>query len=67
MEYKYCYVFNFAAEMLCRLELQAAEKKLKDFKYAEDLIKYWGFNPDECSWMFSDEELDINFINSPLK
>lgn len=67
MEYKYCYIMDFAAEMICRLELQAAEKKPEDFEDDEDLIRYWGFNTDQCHWMFSNEELDINFINSPLK
>lgn len=67
MNYKYCYIIDFAAEMICRLELQAAEKKLEDFEYDEDLIRYWGFKPNQCHWMFSDEELDIIKINKPLK
>lgn len=67
MEYKYCYILDFTAGMICRLELQVAEKKPEDFEDDEDLIRYWGFSPDQCNWMFSDEELDINYIVSPLK
>lgn len=67
MNYKYCYIFDFAAENICRLDLQAAEKKPEDFKDNEDIIRYWGFNPDQCHWMFSNEELDIDFIGSPIK
>lgn len=67
MDYKYCYIIDFAAEMICRLDLQSAEKKPEDFEDDEELILYWGFHPSQCHWMFSNEELDINYIDSPLK
>lgn len=67
MDYKYCYILDLTAEMICRLELQAAEKKPEDFEDDEDIIRYWGFNPNQCHWMFSDEKLDIVEINKPLK
>ena len=38
-----------------------------DFETTEELLRYWGFNPDECAWMFSSIELNINHIVEPLK
>lgn len=67
MEYKYCYILDFSSAGIFRLDLQNADKKPEDFKYVEDLIRYWGVNPSDCYWMFSDEELDIININKPLK
>ena len=52
MEYKYCYVLDFTAEMICRLELQAAEKKPEDF---EDLLDFFRSDGDDV----------IGYIDNP--
>lgn len=67
MNYKYCYVIDFAAQMIYRLELQAAKVKPEELEDDEEIIRYWGFKPSQCHWMFSDEELEINYIVSPIK
>lgn len=67
MDYKYCYIIDFASVMIYCIELQDAEKKPKDFKNTEDMIRYYGFKPCYSHWLFSNEKLDINYINSPLK
>lgn len=67
MEQKYCYILDFGSGMLYCLHLECSDKKPEDFEDNEDLIRYWGFNPDQCHWMFSDEELSINHIVLPLK
>lgn len=67
MEPEYLYVLDFGDCTINCLYLNNAEKKEDDFDNSEDLLRYWGFNPDECSWMFSSVELDINHIVLPLK
>lgn len=67
MNYKYCYILDFSSSMICCLHLECGDKKPEDFEDDEDLLHYWGFNSDECNWMFSNEELDINHICLPLK
>lgn len=66
MEEKYCYVFDFCSTGIFCLDLYSADKKPEDFKNNEDLIRYWGFKPSQCSYMFSDEKLDIIEINKPI-
>lgn len=67
MKENYLYVLDYSDCTLNCLYLDNAEKKEEDFDNVEDLIRYWGFNPDECAWMFSSVELDINHIVTPLK
>lgn len=67
MNYQYCYIFNHAGGTIVRLMLQEATKTPKDFGSAEELLDYWGFNPDECSWMFSNEDLTIDDLYLPIK
>jgi hypothetical protein len=67
MEENYLYILDYSDCTLNCLHLDNAEKKEEDFDNVEELIHYWGFNPDECSWMFSSVELDINHIVLPLK
>ena len=67
MDAEYLYVLNFGnCEIYC-LHLDNVDKKSDDFEDSEELLKYWGFNPDECSYMYSSVELDINHIIKPLK
>lgn len=67
MENNYLYVLDYSDCTLNCLYLNNAEKKKDDFETNEELLNYWGFNPDECAWMFSDIELDIDHIVVPLK
>ena len=67
MENNYLYVLDHSDCTLNCLYLNNAKKKEDDFNNIRDLLRYWGFNPDECAWMFSDIELDINHIVVPLK
>lgn len=67
MNYYYCYIFNHAGSNIVRLMLQEIDRKPEDFGCAEELISYWGFNPDECSWMFSNEDLTIYDMYKPCK
>lgn len=64
---KYCYVLDFSSTGIFRLNLINADKKPEDFANDEDLLQYWGFNPDSCQWMFTNEKLDIVEIDKPLK
>lgn len=67
MENNYLYILDYSNCTLNCLYLNNAEKKKDDFETTEELLRYWGFNPDECAWMFSDIELDIDHIVIPLK
>lgn len=67
MEYKYCYIIDFCSIGIFRLDLYSADKKPEDFEDEEDLIHYWGFKTSQCSYMFTNEELDIIEINEPIK
>lgn len=64
---KYCYVLDFSSAGIFCLNLINADKKPEDFGNDEELLNYWGFNPDACQWMFTNEKLDIVEINKPLK
>ena len=67
MEQKYCYVLEYTSGTIHCIHLYAGDKKPEDFETQEDLLKYWGFDPDDCNWMFADEELEINNIVVPFK
>lgn len=66
MEYKYCYIIDHCSIGIFRLDLYSADKKPEDFENNEDLIRYWGFKPSQCSYIFTDEELDIIEIDKPI-
>lgn len=66
-EEKYCYVLDFSSAGIFRLNLMNADKHCEDFENNEELLRYWGFNPNNCQWMFADEKLDIIEIDKPLK
>lgn len=67
IDYLFCYVFDYSTDTIHKLMLQESAKTPKDFGCAEELISYWGFNPDECSWMFSNEDLTIYDMYKPYK
>ena len=33
----------------------------------EDVLRHFGFKPDECEWMITKEDLNIQMIDEPLK
>ena len=67
MKQNYCYVLEYTSATINCIHLQNGDKKPEDFETQEDLIKHWGFNPDNCNWMITDEDLEINDVYSPLK
>lgn len=67
MEKEYLYVLDFAGCSINCLHLHNADKKPDEFEDTKELLKYWGFNPDNCQWMFSSSKLDVIDIITPLK
>lgn len=58
---QYLYILNYNTCQLQVIKLTGTEEEV----YNEDAYKILrdrGLNPDECSWMFSDSELDITDI-----
>lgn len=66
MEKEYLYVLDFGDCTINCLHLHDADKKPDEFKDTEELLRYWGFNPDTCMYMYSSDELEINNIVIPL-
>ena len=64
---EYLYVLDFGDCTISCLHLYAADKKPDEFKNTEELLRYYGFNPNNCQWMYSSDELELNNIRSPLK
>ena len=64
---EYLYVLDFGDCIISCLHLHNADKKPDDFEDTEELLRYWGFNPDNCMYMYSSDELELNNIVSPLK
>ena len=67
LDYRYCYILDFTACLLVCIHLDEHSKKWSDFEDDEDLLRYWGFNPDQCHWLFTDEELELTHVYQPLK
>ena len=67
MDPKYCYIFNHENGSVSCIHLECGIYQLSDFEEDEDLIRYWGFKPSQCSWMFTNNEQIITHILKPLK
>ena len=67
MEKEYLYVLDFGNCTINCLHLHNAAKKPENFEDTEELLKYWGFNPKNCSYMYSSSELLLDDIVLPLK
>ena len=67
MDKEYLYVLDFGDCTISCLHLHNADKKPDDFETTDELLLYWGFKPDNCNYMFSSVELDINNIVEPIK
>jgi len=58
----YLYVFDYANARV--LELTCSDKLIERFgEDAESILHRNDLNPDECSWMWSDYESDIESFN----
>ena len=67
MKSEYLYIRDFGHCTINCLYLHNAEKSPDDFETTDELLRYWGFNPDNCQYMFSSVELDLNYIFEPIK
>ena len=67
MEPEYLYVLDFSCNEIFCLYINNGDKKPDDFETTDELLLYWGFKPDNCNYMFSSIELDINHIVEPIK
>lgn len=67
MNEKYLYVLDFGNCSLNCIHLEEGNYVPDEFPIDEDILRYWGFNPNNCQWMFSSDELEINNIVVPLK
>ena len=67
MEPESLYILDFGNCTINCLYLNNAEKSPNDFETTDELLRYWGFNPDNCQYMFSSVELDLNYIFEPIK
>ena len=67
MDKEYLYVLDFGDCTISCFHPHNADKKPDDFENTEELLEYWGFNPDTCMYMYSSDELEINNIVVPLK
>ena len=66
MDEEYLYILDFEDCSLNCIHLKEAIYLPNDFETNEDLIRYWGFNPENCQWMFSSSKLDVIDIVTPL-
>ena len=58
---QYLYILNYETCELQVIKLTGEEEKVYN-EDAEKILRDKGLNPDTCSWMFSDVELDITDI-----
>lgn len=55
---QYLYILNYETNELQVIKLTGEEEKVYN-EDAEKILRDKGLNPDTCSWMFSDVELEI--------
>lgn len=61
--YGYCYILDFCDCTICEIKLTKEDAELDD---AEALLAKYGCSIDSCSYMYSDDKLDITEI-SPIE
>lgn len=66
MNEEYLYVLDFSDCTISCCHLHLAEKQPEDFNSTDELVKYWGFDPNTCLYMFSGAELEIKHFTLPL-
>ena len=58
---QYLYILNYESCELQVIKLTGEEEEVYN-EDVEKILRDKGLNPDTCSWMFSDVELDITDI-----
>lgn len=58
------YVLDFGD---CTVNCIHLRKEDEQFENTEDLLRHWGFNPDNCHFMYVADEVDIEHFYKPLK
>ena len=67
MEYNYCQVLDFTSARVYCIDLTNPIKPLSAYDNLDDLISDYGLNPNNCQYMFVEEDLDVIHINQPIK
>lgn len=57
------YVLDFGD---CTVNCLHLRKEDEQFENTEDLLQHWGFNPDNCSFMYTTDEADVEHYYKPL-
>lgn len=60
---QYLYVLNYNTCQLQVIKLTGTEEEVYN-EDADKILRDRGLNPDECSWMFSDSELEIEEVTN---
>lgn len=63
---EYCYVLDYSSCSVYELELDDREEEHYD-ENIEEIFRDYDLNPDECSWMFSNDKLDIEKLKRRYK
>lgn len=67
MEYNYCWILDFTRSQVYCIDLSNPIKPLDSYDNMDDLISDYGFNPNNCQYMFVEEDLEAIRINQPIK
>ena len=57
--YGYLYVLDYSTPSICEIKLEEYHRKMTP----EEILSEYGFNDDECYWMFTDKQLSVQTIN----
>lgn len=61
--YGYLYVLDYSTPNIYEIKLEEHHSKMT----WEEILREYGINDDECSWMFTDRPLGILTINKIKK
>lgn len=64
MVIRHLYIFDYNAG--CIFHVDMADTELDGIDDTDIIIEY-GLNPDECNWMFTEDELEIIDLENPNK
>ena len=59
MNKEYCYVLDFSEPGIYEISLQVEDQDLE----TETLLDKYDFKEDQCSFMFTDHQLQLNYIS----
>lgn len=57
------YVLDFGD---CTVSCLHLRKEDEQFENTNELLTAWGFNPDNCMYMYTTDEVDIEHFYKPL-